>query len=151
MAPSARKASDVVTVIETETIPEARAELEVNLHRDPLVVFFVSVKYSSPLRPFHAGSGPGSLNGQHREWEEAFETVMAWLRAGSAPAAAGRKLRRMQRWEWGAITTDLSSLERELESRYELSEAEPETELGWDRIPGGIVVTCEVLMRGSDR
>ena len=135
-----------VDVIEAEAIPEAWAELDVDPLVDPLVAFFVSIKYFSPLRPFHASSSPSSVT--HPEWNEASDRVLRWLREGLAPAAVDRKLRRMQKWPWGAVVVGLPALGEELKPRYELSEAQPETELGRERIPGGIVITCEILMRG---
>ena len=135
-------ASHLVSVIENESIFEAWAELDVDPLVDPLVVFFVSFATLGPVRSAGFPSPP-DLKG-------AVETVIKWLRDGVTPAAAQRKLRRMQKWEWGAIVTDTAALAEELASRYELSEATPETQLDWARIQGGIVITCGVMPRGRE-
>ena len=72
------------------------------------------------------------------------------MRRGDDPEAVARRLRRTQRWEWGAIALDTNALTTELISRYELSTGEPETEIDWDRIPSGLLMTCEVLLRGAE-
>ena len=124
MRTPASTASYFVSVIENESIFEAWAELDVDPLVDPLVVYFVSLRA-----------------------DDAKEAVINWLRDGLTPAAAQRKLRRMQKREWGTIVTDTSALAEELASRYELSDGEPETELGWARIQGGVVITCQVILR----
>ena len=152
MRTPASKAADLVYAIESETVPEGWAELGIDPLVDPLVVFFVSHGYSSPIRPFGAdvAASRASRNVMHREWWDAQETVIGWLRSGDEPTAVARKLRRMQKWAWGAIALDAASLAAELASRYELSEAEPETDLRCERIPGGLLVSCSVLIRGHE-
>jgi hypothetical protein len=138
-------AKHLIAAIESEAIPEAWAEFNEDPLQNPLVVFFVSVSYRDPGRPFGASPSP-----THTDEADVFDAVMAWLREGIPPATVARKMRRRQKWAWGAIALDLPSLAEELESRYALSHAKPETNLGWARIPGGIVVTCEVILRGRE-
>ncbi|HYE21857.1 MAG TPA: hypothetical protein VEA69_25685 [Tepidisphaeraceae bacterium] len=137
-------AAHLVAAVEAETIPEAWADLGVDPLAEPLVVFFVSIAHHSPYRPFDFGrSSPADAL-------EAVETVLAELRAGRSVVAVARRLGRMQVWPWAAIATDLASLAGQLEPRYALSPARPETELGWTRIPGGIVIACAVMLRGPE-
>ena len=151
MSTPASKAAHLVDRIERECLPEAWAELDIDPSADPLVVYFVSVMYHSPARPFaEVRTGVRALALATREWGEAKDTVMAALRRGDEPAAVARQLRRLQRWEWGAIALDADALAAELARRYALSAAAPETEVGRHRIPGGLVITCEVLLRGTE-
>ncbi|HSI32076.1 MAG TPA: hypothetical protein VK986_00675 [Tepidisphaeraceae bacterium] len=137
-------AAHLVAAIEAETIPEAWADLGVDPLAEPLVVFFVRIAHHSPYRPLDFARPSATDAG------EASETVLAELRAGRPAAAVARRLGRMQDWPWGAIAADLASLAADLASRYALSPARPETELGWGRIPGGIVITCAVVLRGPE-
>ena len=130
--------------IEEYCIPEAQLALGIDPPHDPSdVVYFVSVVGFSPYRPFEpqlqGGSSPPG------ESEEAGETVLSWLRGGTDPAAARKKLRKMQRWEWGAIALDLPSLGEELRSRYELGDGE--TEFDWSATPSGVVIHCRIIPR----
>lgn len=151
MSTPASKAADLVDLIEREVLAEAWAELDVDPSADSLIVYFVSVKDLSPSRPFgDAAGGTGARALRTREWVEAVEQVTDALRRGDPPKSVATRLRRMQRWEWGAIALNSETLEAELMSRYELSEAEPETELDWTRIPGGILIKCQVLLRARD-
>ena len=142
------KATDFADFLEGQGISEAWADLGIDPLASPLVVFFVTVSYHSPYRPFDYGGLPPTL--VHREWQEALESVLGWLRSSVEPPAVQKKLKKLQKWEWGAIVTDLPSLIEELSSRYALSEAEPETDWDSEAIPGGIVISCQALLRGNE-
>jgi hypothetical protein len=132
--------------IEEYCVPEAQLELAINPLHDPAdVVFFVSIMGFSPYEAF--GPQLKSHSSALAESEEASETVLSWLRSGDDPVVVQKKLRRMQRWEWGAIAVDVPSLSEELQSRYALGASE--TDFYWERIPTGIVIHLRILPRGS--
>lgn len=136
-------------IASTETVWEASADLDVDATKEPLVGYFVHVMYSSPYAPYDADRRR-SRSDVHREWGEAVETVLDWLRKGDDLARVERHVRKMQQWEWGTVTADVESLREALERRYEIAGRDCETELSWIKIPGGIVVTCGVLPRAVD-